>query len=212
MRCRNLTNEHNVIFCNSGGLILPLRIELYANNTLQTSFLTASMTSDYTSASETYTDVSVSGLYVSCNKSKTNRLTFTYTSSYQIEVRYIFSSGDTVQTFYSSGNDVVVDEVWPCNRQIAQNYVVQQEYVKCALIQKLSIVKGELWFNQSFGLPLIDKAKTKSLFDVAVSKILANQKGILEVKSFKSIKEKFTYKTDLKLLTSFGELEMSTIR
>lgn len=58
--------------------------------------------------------------------------------------------------------------------------------VKDALINALSIIKGELWYNKNYGLPLFDKNKIKSIIDAEVINIISNNPEVDSIINFNS--------------------------
>ena len=48
------------------------------------------------------------------------------------------------------------------------SFAKDEEGVAQSLTQRLSVIRGELWYNVLYGIPLFDKMKTKIEADIAV--------------------------------------------
>lgn len=91
----------------------------------------------------------------------------------------------------------------------ANNFSEKQQHVADSLRQKLSIFKGELWYNVKFGIPLFDKIKSKAIIDANVLDVITSQADVKEVLSFTSqvLNRKYTCKAEI--LTVFGQISIS---
>lgn len=83
------------------------------------------------------------------------------------------------------------------------------EMVANDLIAKLLVIKGELWYNKLYGLPLFDKVKNKSFLDAEVIKIIRNQEGVESISEFESKIEKHVYVLNVKIKTIYGSISIS---
>lgn len=66
------------------------------------------------------------------------------------------------------------------------NYSKAQEGVKDSLIQRLSVLKKELWYNPGYGLPLIDKVRNKGIYDAIALDIITSQPDVRNIVKFES--------------------------
>lgn len=77
----------------------------------------------------------------------------------------------------------------------SENFSNEQQAVADSLTQRLSILKNELWYRMSYGLPLFDKIKSKVFMDSEITSIIMNHPDVLRIESFEShiIDKKYTY-------------------
>ena len=68
----------------------------------------------------------------------------------------------------------------------AENYVEDSEAVSVSLIQRLSVIKNELWYSINYGLPLLDKVRNKAIIDAAIIKIINGHEGVQNIIEYKS--------------------------
>ena len=92
-----------------------------------------------------------------------------------------------------------------------QSYAEYQEGVASSLIQRLSIIKGELWYQINYGLPLFDKVKSKGIYDSTIIGIISNHPDVTDIETFNSYVVKNVYYFDAKINTIYNEsLELSS--
>lgn len=87
---------------------------------------------------------------------------------------------------------------------IHDNYSTTQQAVVDSLTQRLSIIKNELWYNTSYGIPLIDKYRTKGTIDAYIVTIIYEHPDVVEITSFNSTFIEHSYTTTFTVLTTFG--------
>lgn len=66
------------------------------------------------------------------------------------------------------------------------SYSDEQQSVADALTQKLSVIKGELWYRVNYGLPLFERIKSKAYLDTVVIDIITGHEDVTQINSFKS--------------------------
>ena len=91
----------------------------------------------------------------------------------------------------------------------AETFVADLDAITCALNERLRVIKGELWYNISFGLPLFDKVASKIQMDSAVLNIVNSQKGVEAVTEFNSTIVKSEYRCTMKIKTQYGDATIS---
>ena len=91
----------------------------------------------------------------------------------------------------------------------SNNFLENQSGVATSLTQRLSIIKGELWYKVSHGLPLYDNVSKKIEMDAAVLKIVNEHPDVITVNNFNSSIIKHTYKCSMEIISKYGELELS---
>lgn len=91
-----------------------------------------------------------------------------------------------------------------CAIKADDNYAYQQEGVAYGLIQRMSIIKGELWYQINHGLPLLDKVRNKQIFDSVLINIILNHPDVKNIEYFNSYIDKHTYKYSCRVLTIYN--------
>ena len=66
------------------------------------------------------------------------------------------------------------------------NYADKQEGVSYSLIQRLSILKGELWYRINYGLPLLDKVRSGAILDSVIINIILSHPDVTNITKFQS--------------------------
>lgn len=90
-----------------------------------------------------------------------------------------------------------------------ENYVDGQEAIRCSIIQKLSVIKEELWYDRQFGIPLIDKVTNKSIIDSYIARIILESEGVINIEGFESEIVNHNYECYFVINTKYGQLELS---
>ena len=87
-------------------------------------------------------------------------------------------------------------------------FVDKQSAVASSLTQRLSVIKRELWYKMSYGLPLFDKIKSKVFMDSEVTNIILDHPDVLRIENFSShiIDKKYTF--DCQIVTKYGNLDL----
>ena len=85
----------------------------------------------------------------------------------------------------------------------------QQQAVVDSLTQRLSVIKSELWYRVSYGLPLYEKTKSKPLMDSSVLEIVKSHQDVVNVLSFSSqiVNKKYTCKLEIQSI--YGNISLS---
>ena len=86
------------------------------------------------------------------------------------------------------------------------NFSEEKEAVKDSLTQRLSILEGELWYDIYFGLPLLNKVRSKIELDSAIINIVMDHQNVKSIEEFESSFINNQYNAKLNILTNFGEL------
>ncbi len=85
------------------------------------------------------------------------------------------------------------------------NYSTGVKSVKDALIPRLSVIKGELWYKASYGLPLMEKIKSKGIYDSIIVRYITDYSDVTNLEEFSSNLDKHTYTFDCTINTIYGE-------
>lgn len=102
----------------------------------------------------------------------------------------------------SNGNDV--------EKKYASSYTTELEAIRQFLIQHLSVIQHELWYNYLYGLPLTQKGISKAMIDAEVISIIMSCAGVQDIQTFDSyIQSSHIYSATFEVLTIYGNLTLS---
>lgn len=85
------------------------------------------------------------------------------------------------------------------------NYVSDTDAIVASLTQRLSVLKGELWYQVNYGLPLTDKIRSTKIFDAVICDIITSHPGVTGIVKFSSNIENHTYRFNAEILTIYGD-------
>ena len=91
------------------------------------------------------------------------------------------------------------------NEKKLPNYVEDTDSVVVSLIQRLSVIKGELWWQVNYGMPLTDKVRGTTLYDMVVTDIITSHPGVASIQSYSSNLVGHTYTYTCTIKTVFGD-------
>lgn len=89
------------------------------------------------------------------------------------------------------------------------NFSEKQQSVVDGLTQRLSIVKGELWYAMSYGLPLFDRNRSKVEFDSFILKTITSHPDVDSVISFVSQVLNAHYTCNVKIQSKYGPIDIN---
>lgn len=89
------------------------------------------------------------------------------------------------------------------------NFSSENTMVRDCLIQRLSVIQHELWYNYRYGMPLVDDDTAKVTIDTFVMKTIQEHQDVLEITSFSSNLDKHDYHCDVQFTTKFGNTSLS---
>ena len=98
-----------------------------------------------------------------------------------------------------SGRIEIKDEVVSID-----SYADEQEGVRASLTQRLSVLKGELWYECYYGLPLTDKVVNKAIIDANIIDIIMSHPNVKTITSYNSSMSGRHYRFDFSVLTTFS--------
>lgn len=90
-----------------------------------------------------------------------------------------------------------------------KSFAEEQEGVACSLTQRLSVIKGELFYQINTGLPLFDKGTTSTTFDAWIVQTVMSHPDVKSITSFSSYTENHSYHCGFVALTKYGEIEVT---
>ena len=89
-----------------------------------------------------------------------------------------------------------------------ENFAIEQQYVADDLTQKLLVLKNELWYDIQYGVPLLDKIKSKVKIDSFVASTIMSQPDVIKILKFNSSLNSGVYSVDVTILSSFGNINV----
>ena len=89
------------------------------------------------------------------------------------------------------------------------NYSDKQQGVVDSLTQRLSVIRRELWYDVNYGLPLLDKQKSKVAIDAFIGKTVLAHPDVDSIKDFKSEIVNKMYTCSMKIITKYGEIVLN---
>lgn len=89
------------------------------------------------------------------------------------------------------------------------NYVDENEAIRCSLIQRLNVIKGELWYNIKTGIPLLEKQRSRGVIDSYIISTIMSHPDVISIVEFNSyIENNHIYKCNFKCSTKHGEINI----
>lgn len=86
------------------------------------------------------------------------------------------------------------------------NYATEQEGVVNSLIQRLSVIQGELWWQMDYGIPLFSNVSSKAIMDSSIIDMTLEHEDVLEFIDFNSTLENHNYRCNFEVLTTYGNI------
>ena len=89
------------------------------------------------------------------------------------------------------------------------NFSSDNDAVKDSLIQRLNIIRGELWYNINKGLPIFDKVKQKGFIDSYVISTITEHTDVININYFSSkVINNHYYTFTVKITTKYGVIDI----
>lgn len=88
------------------------------------------------------------------------------------------------------------------------NFSTEQIGVRDSLVQRLSVLKGELWYRVNYGIPLFDKVHSKTLIDTQVASVVTSHEDVIRIEKFESSLYNHKYSCNMTIVTVFGNLDL----
>lgn len=108
---------------------------------------------------------------------------------------------------YGTNTDGTAKFVNPNDKH--DNFSSENTMVRDCLIQRLSVIQHELWYNYQYGMQLVDEDTAKVTIDNFVMKTIQEHQDVLEITSFTSNLDKHNYHCDVQFTTKFGNTSLS---
>ena len=119
---------------------------------------------------------------------------------------FIDSQGNNHRNVIWFGSSGKLPDVQIIN--VGDSFDDNQNAVRDSLIQKLSVLKNELWFNYQFGMPIEQKERSKLAIDSYIITAVEGQEGYRSIKSFVSKVENKNYTCDMTIETIYGDIQL----
>ena len=91
----------------------------------------------------------------------------------------------------------------------ADNFSTEQQNVADSLTQRLSVLKGELWYKVSYGIPLFEKIKSKAYIDSYVATVVKQHPEVVSIIKFSSELVNKHYIAEIEILSSYGSIKLN---
>ena len=91
----------------------------------------------------------------------------------------------------------------------ANSIATEQQSVAVSLTQRLQVLKGELWYAVSYGVPLFDKVKQKTQMDMFVLQTVTGHPDVSAITNFESTIVNSKYSCSMTIISKFGELSLN---
>ena len=88
----------------------------------------------------------------------------------------------------------------------SSNYSEGKAGVADSLAQRLSVIKGELWYDINYGLPLLDENKSSITMDSYILSVLNKHPDVIAVVNFESDVVDKTYRCSFEVQTKYGNI------
>lgn len=85
----------------------------------------------------------------------------------------------------------------------------KQQSVVDSLTQRLSIIRGELWYAMSYGLPLFDRNRSKVEFDSFILSTITQHPDVDSIISFVSQVLNAKYTCQVKIQSKYGLIDIN---
>lgn len=108
---------------------------------------------------------------------------------------------------YGTNTDGTAKFVNPNDKH--DNFSSENTMVRDCLIQRLSVIQHELWYNYQYGMLLVDDDTAKVTIDTFVMKTIQEHQDVLEITRFTSNLDKHNYHCDVQFTTKFGNTSLS---
>lgn len=92
------------------------------------------------------------------------------------------------------------------------NYAMNQESVSQSLNQRLSVIRGELWYAINLGFPMSRSNLTKNIVDSYIINVISQHEDVMKILSFTSFVNKNNYVANVEILTRYGSVEFTQSR
>lgn len=89
-----------------------------------------------------------------------------------------------------------------------ESYSIEQQNLVDNLTQRLSTLSKELWYRQSYGLPLFEKVKSKAYIDSIINSEILENADVIEILEYSSKLVNDNFSCRFKVLSVYGEVAL----
>ena len=211
MKCRSLYRDdikqnYNLVFFKSKGLKLPFALYIQINNDNPNEVVcNESSTGQLTDG--------ISYEFVSKSSDSYLKIIATNTSS-PVDINLYFIKDKTSQKMPFSSFVIEANvskeymfefKKFAISIPAEKNYAGLQEGTAYSLIQRLSVLKNELWWQINYGIPLLEKVKNKNIFDSVIINIILNHPDVTNILYLNSFIKENQYYFEVKVSTIYSE-------
>ena len=90
-----------------------------------------------------------------------------------------------------------------------ENFATKQRSIASSLTQKLSVLRSELWYSINYGIPLLEKQKSKLTIDSFISSVVLEHDDVVKILSFSSSVTNHKYSCNMQILSTYGEIDLT---
>lgn len=120
-----------------------------------------------------------------------------------MKCRKVVKNGDHYDIVWFGRYGKNEEDVW---NDGSTSYAENQEGLASSLIQRLNVLKGELWYKVNYGLPLFEKIKDKDVMDSVIINIILTHPDVASIKTLQSSIENNAYVIkNLEIISIFNE-------
>ena len=209
--CSKNNIDHNLHFriqsiTEPTSLIVKIQFKYLQNNDWLNDEIEQSFSTFDGPLDDNFWDVTwdISEIFTLYNTTRSFTLTVLEVNPNNLILDYFENAGDLVYT--PEPNNVQRNA--PNYKEVVSvgySYSSKQEGVRDSLIPRLGIIKGELWYRKSYGLPLLDKIKSKGIFDSIIVGYIMDHPDVVGLDEFTSKLDGHSYKYDCKINTIYNE-------
>nr|DAD96456.1 MAG TPA: lysozyme-like protein [Myoviridae sp. ctj3P51] len=118
---------------------------------------------------------------------------------------YNLGNDHTATVYYEGNEKIIAGYATLVTETFVSNYVSDTDAVVASLNQRLSVIKGELWYQVNYGLPLMDKQRGTNVLDLVLADIITSHPGVASLDSYSSRTVDHIYYYDCKITSVYGE-------
>ena len=230
MKCRKIyedINHYSIIFFNSKGLTFPLQMKIEIDNfTCNDNIIDMASKPEEYNTEITYTMSFIEKIELNprtitieviknLNSTNLSNSELKISTDYDVSITPYINPKDNFIKLYNIDLTTEEDYSMPFNNyavaikdadnEIEANYADKQEGVAYSLTQRISILKGELWWMINYGLPVFEKVRNKAIFDSVLINIILKHPDVRNIISINSFVDDHTYTFDVKINSIFNE-------
>lgn len=92
------------------------------------------------------------------------------------------------------------------NKSLDDNFSFDQEGIKDSLTQKISTLRKELWYNVNYGMPIVNKERSKLAIDSFIATVVESHPDVIRIENFSSKITNRQYSCYMTIVSKYGNL------